>query len=530
MARRTGLSQKMKRREFLGTLAVMGGAAALGTASPAAPTAAAATAVKRGGTLNWAETQEFNSFNPWGLNAANMIMQNVLYNRMVALGKDGKPQGHLAESWNLASDAKSMTIKLRPGLKWHDGKDFNADSIAAHLDYAKDPSMAKNFGVNRLAGLLPKGMAVETPDKLTVVLKFLQPTPAIFDILDYWYIGRIDDRSDPDSVKKLVSGTGPFKLVEWVTGSHSRYQRFDGFWNKGLPNLDGLVIKRLEKAETLAPNLRARAADIVAHMPVADTDLVRKDPNYEVLMNEGNGVHMHLMLNPKKPPFDKLKVRQALAHAINREEIIRTAWFGVGSPISSPWYSPVSLAYSPGLVKAYPYDLRQARKLLDEAGIKTLEINTFANTGWPEDKVTLQLLQADWANIGIKLNFSEVQTSQYYDRRFSGDFEFLLWFNARALRDPYIFLGTQSEITGHGVPYGITSAALDKLTQEGAAEVDPEKRRKIYQEANRIIVEELCTCLWYRTRPYIYGTAKYVKDWSWDLLGHNVFDNVWLDK
>jgi len=181
-------------------------------------------------------------------------------------------------------------------------------------------------------------------------------------------------------------------------------------------------------------------------------------------------------------------------------------------------------------VKAYPYDLRQARKLLDEAGIKTLEINTFANTGWPEDKVTLQLLQADWAQIGIKLNFSEVQTSQYYDRRFSGDFEFLLWFNARALRDPYIFLGTQSEITGHGVPFGLTSPALDKLRQEGAAEVDPEKRRKMYQEANRIIVEELCTCLWYRTRPYIYGAAKYVKDWTWDLLGHNVFDSTWLDK
>lgn len=407
MAPRTDLSQQMKRREFLGTLAVMGGAAALGAASPAAPAAAAAAAVKRGGTLNWAETQEFNSFNPWGLNAANMIMQNVLYNRMIVLGKEGKPEGHLAESWNLASDAKSITIKLRPGLKWHDGKDLNADSIAAHLDYAKDPSMSKNFGVNRLAGLLPKGMTIESPDKLTVVLKFLQHTPAIFDILDYWYIGRIDDRSDPDCLKKLVSGTGPFKLLEWVTGSHSRYQRFDGYWNNALPNLDGLVIKRLEKGETLAPNLRAKAADIVAHMPVADTDLVRKDPNYDVFMNEGNGVHMHLMLNPKKPPFDKLKVRQALAHAINREQIIKTAWFGVGSPISSPWYSPVSLAYVPALVKAYPYDLRQARKLLDEAGIKTLEINTFANTGWPEDKVTLQLLQADWAQIGIKLNFSE---------------------------------------------------------------------------------------------------------------------------
>jgi hypothetical protein len=133
-------------------------------------------------------------------------------------------------------------------------------------------------------------------------------------------------------------------------------------------------------------------------------------------------------------------------------------------------------------VKAY-YDLRQAAAL-DDAGIKNLEINTFANTGWPEDKVTLQLLQADWAKIGIKLNFSEIQTSQYYDRRFSGDFEFLLWFNARALRDPYIFLGTQSEITGRGVPFGIPNPTLDKLTQDGAIEVDPEKRRKIYQETN----------------------------------------------
>jgi peptide/nickel transport system substrate-binding protein len=202
----------------------------------------------------------------------------------------------------------------------------------------------------------------------------------------------------------------------------------------------------------------------------------------------------------------------------------------VGTPIASPFFNPVSLAYDANLVKAYPYDLQRARKMLDDAGIKNLEINTFANAGWPEDKVMLQILQEDWKQINVTLNVTEVQTAQYYDRRYNGDFEMLAWFNARSLRDPYIFFGTQSEVTGRTVPFADPNPNLDKLSAQGAAEVDPEKRKTIYKECNRIVVEEMCNNIWYRTRPAVYGAAKYAKDWSWDTLGHIVFEKAWLDK
>src|SRR5690606_4010998 len=142
-------------------------------------------------------------------------------------------------------------------IKWHDGKDCTADDIVNMWLYTQDPTLVQESSVSKTASLMEGITEVKALDPYTVQFVFETPIPYITEILDYFWAIRIDDPSDPAFMNNLPVGTGPFKIVEWAPNQYTRYVRHTEYHHEGLPYLDEWVFTRLEKSETLIPNLES---------------------------------------------------------------------------------------------------------------------------------------------------------------------------------------------------------------------------------------------------------------------------------
>jgi peptide/nickel transport system substrate-binding protein len=506
------------------------------TAQPAAPaattapatTSAATTNATRGGTFTYAEAGDFNNFNPWNFSAVNFEMYDQVFSRL--LWKDGTGQANpdLAESWQLAPDNLSITLKLRDGLKWHDGKAVTAQDFLNSYAYLSDPALATDASVIKIKGLMSPINEATAPDPLTLHVAFSAPVPYITDVLDYWFLIRIDDKSDPQFVNKIPTGTGPFSMTQWTPQQFASFTRFAEYWNKDQPNLDQFVFKRLSQAETLLPNLKSGAVDGVLLTSFSDVAQLQADSNYSVDVNDNAGSIFNMMVNTTKPPLDKKEVRQALSYSLNRVDLVKTAFFGVAKPITSTFYSPASLGYRDDLLLAHPFNLDKARQLLNGAGVQSLDLSFVVTPAWPQMKLWGLVWQQDLAKINVNLKLNEVENAKFYEIGAAKDFEgndLIGWLNGRTTRDPAIFWSTQGNYRGNSQnPRGWVNDDLEKLVASGAVETDADKRKTIYQQLNELAIDQ-SHVIAVATNPRIFAYKKAVQGVTVDLNG-NVFLNT----
>ncbi len=487
----------------------------------------------KGGTLNYAEAGEFNDFNPWGFGAVNFEMYDQVFSRLLWKDGTGKANPDIGESWEMASDNHSFTVKLRQGVKWHDGKTVTANDFVTMFGYLKDPVISKYSGAQKVAGLFKPIKDVKAVDDNTVQFSFDNPVPYITDILDYFFLIRIDDPNDPKFLKHLPVGTGPFKMTQWVPNQYAKFERFADYFQSGQPYLDEFMFKRLGQAETLVPNLRSGAVQDILVSSLSDVGPLKSDSSYKVEPNENSGSVFNLLVNSHKPPFDKKEVRQAFSYSLNREGMVQSAFFGVSKPITSPFYSSSSLAYKQDLVMAHPFDLDKAKSLLAKAGVSNLEIEIHPTPAWPQMKLFCLVWQEDLAKIGVKMTVQEVESAKFYDIGGDGNLKgFYLhpWLNARTTRDPAIFFATQTNYRGNEQNiFGYRNPDLETLVAQGAAETDEDKRREIYQQANQIIVDD-CPVIQVATNPRIWAYTTKLHDVNIDLNGNLYLARAWLAK
>jgi peptide/nickel transport system substrate-binding protein len=483
------------------------------TPAPAVPTVATASA-----RLNYAELGSFDNFNPWRATAVNSAMYNQVFSRLVYEDSDGNLQGDIAESWELSQDALKLTLKLHENVKWHDGQECNADNIVADYAYTQDASIAEDLSITKQVGLLEPISDVKAIDKYTVELTFKVPTAYFTEILDYWYIIRIDDKQDLNFMKKLPIGTGPFKIVEWKPKQYSSYSKYTEYHVQDLPYLDEWRFVRLDKAETLLPNLQSKEVDGATSLPYAALHVIGSDPDFQSIKSDSRVINM--IVNTHLPPFDKKEVRQALSYSMNRQAMAQAETFGFATPTCTPWSYPESLAYREDLVMAYPFDLDKAANLLEQAGVTGLETTVHVTPAIPE-KAAMLVWQADLAKIGVTLKVEEVEIARFLeigqDPNLQG-FGLQPWRNGRVLRDPAIFMSTQGNYRGGKDNWtGWVNDELENLVQVGASEVDTEKRRAAYQRINEILVEEQPMICMY-TDPAVWVFNKDVQGATVDLI------------
>jgi len=496
------------------------------------------TGPKTGGTLTWAELGDFNSWNAWAMSGTNDIMHNMVYSRLLWKDSAGEIHPDLATEWTLAEDGLSITLKLRQDVKWHDGKDFTANDYVEMFGYTKDETLKTATGVAKINGLLKSIGEVTATDDYTLVLSFPQPIPYIYDILDYWYAIFIPDKEDPNLTKTMAIGTGPFKMTEWKVKEYVRLEKFADYYNKDVAYLDEIIIRRLDQAETLVPNLLSGAVDAVGKVPSSNVDIIKAEENYDVMINEGSGNIANVIVNTGIAPLDKKEVRQALSYALDRQLIADEVYYGISEPITSPFYNPASMAYREDLVMAHEFNLEKAQELLDQAGVGEFELTFLTGTGFPEWKIYAQIWQSDLAKIGITLKIEEFENAKFYEivqgTKDMGGYNLAGWGTGRVKRDPAIFFQTQpqyaaGEKVGMVNPYGWYNAEYEESVSNGRTELDPVKRAAYYQRANEILVDEL-PMIQVVTNPSLVGYTKDMQGLYVDLLGFYGFDQVWLDR
>jgi dipeptide transport system substrate-binding protein len=451
-------------------------------------------------------------FDPAQSNTGTDIdVQTALFNGLVDTerGTQNRVPG-LATSWDISPDGLTYTFHLRPGVKFHTTawfkptRDFNADDVVFTyqrlLDrnmpfrkaYPTESAYVGDLGWDKLI------IAVDKVGPMTVRMTLREPTaPFIDDVSSTFasihsaqYAAQLLKEGKPHQLNNLPVGTGPFMFKSFQKDSNVRMVRNPDFWMPGLLRVDNLIFIITTDRNVRVQKLRAGECDISALASQNDANALRKDPNIQIIAAQGSNVG-YLSYSVKKPPLDKVEVRQALDMAIDKKRIVDAVFQGSGSVANSPlpgsnWAHDKSLA-------AVAYNPDKARELLKKAGVKDLTIALWKlpvqRAYNPNGGLMAEMIQADWAKIGVQANIVTYEWGEYIKRMDAGDHEAgLAGWNADADPD-----GTLSILTcgsGNNSSHWC-NPAYDALVQKGRRTLDREKRKLVYATAQKMVTEQV---------------------------------------
>ena len=517
-------NRTLTRRDALKLISVGGPRllAACTSAPPAgkpAPTQGAAPkdgAPKGGGTLKMAVSRDILTFDPFNLSTG--MLWHSIYDTLTRYDAEGKPQPRLAERWEVGDDGRAMTLYLRDGVRFHTGRALAAEDVVFTIKRAQDPQVAAN--------ILPLARTVtdaQAPDARTVVLRFDQPNAGIFDLFDLLFI---QAGETIDTITSRGVGTGPFKLVEWKPTSTIKLARNEAYWQAGLPDLDEIDVQIAPDQQAMVIQLEARAVEVAQNPPPRDAKRLRDSAGFTVVDAPHGAQSYGIVLNVTRKPLDSPLVRQAVNHAIDRNRFVNTVLAEQGEAWCQPWPKH-SIAYDPAYEKACAYDVERAKELMGEAGLAGGFETTITGGSSGTEKEIITLVQSDLARIGINARAEVLEEAVYRPRRVSGDFDISTAQYLRANKDPSSLLGTTlfwSPDTGNSQ---FRHPEYKRLIQEGAATLDPARRREIYRQITRIIIEQNFVL---PLSPTVLNWAMLdtVRDFDRSLDGYEIFERTWL--
>jgi peptide/nickel transport system substrate-binding protein len=497
------------------------------TLSPTITSAAAAAkpsagAPKTGGKLRFAMATDLDQ----GVEAArlgNAYTPSVfmMFDTLTAYDAQRKPQPLLAESWDWSADNKSLKLNLRKGVTFHSGREFTSDDVKYNMLRVREPAHMQLGGMS-------SWYTFETPDKSTIILKSDEPRPLAFDFLEYLNITDKDLAEGPDA-KTTAGGTGPFKLVEWVTGDHVSFTKNRSYWQSGKPYLDDVNVAIVKDPETMSLQLESGALDAIYTPPLQNGSRWQKDARFQVLVDDPNGYFFTAAVNVEKPPFDNKKVRQAINYAIDRKRFADTVLLGLGGPGQDlPWPAGAP-ADEPSKQLKYAFDLDKARSLLVEAGASNLTFDLTFLTIPTELGQLAQILASDLGKIGVKLNLVPLETPAYLARTREHDFQITLQNALFSHMEP----GTMFNLSGlyRPAPLGTTGFGSDQYTKLIAAsqnEPDLAKRKQVFSDLNDLFLEE-CFVMPLALQPVYIVAGTNLKNIKWRINQAPMFSEMWLE-
>ena len=397
-----------------------------------------------------------------------------IFEGITRIGPDGQVQPGLAESWQISDDGKVYTFKLRTGVKFHDGADFSADDVKFSIERA----MAED-SVNPQKGLYSAIDKVEVTDPATVVVTLKHPQGAFLWNMG-WGEAAIVSPASADNNKEHPVGTGPFKFESWAKGSSIKLVRNPDYWGEAVA-LDRAEFRIVPDAAAAIPALLSGDVHAFSNMPAGDAlPQIQADPRFKVVVGSTEGETV-LSTNNKKAPFDKLEVRQAIAHALNRDEIIAGATAGLGVPIGSH-FAPHHPAYV-DLTGTYPYDPNRAKELLAEAGLPDGFSATLKLPPPPYARQGGEIVASQLRQIGINLEIIPLEWADWLGQVFKEkDYDLSLISHVEPMdidiysRPDYYFQYQNPEF----------NAVIEEL----AVTSDDAKRNELYGKAQRILAED----------------------------------------
>lgn len=459
------------------------------------------------------------------------------------------PQPGLAKSWTVSPDGKTITFKLQENVTFHDGKPFtSADVKFTVLEVLKK---SHPRGINTFRAV----ESIDTPDRNTVVFKMSEPAPYMLMALSGYESPMLPKHifengeigKHPNADKPI--GTGPFKFVDWQKGQFMRFDKNPNYWKKGLPYLDRVVARFISDGSTRAAVLETQEAHIAGFNAVLPVDVRRleKLPHVGVTTSgyQMQSPIVELDFNTRAKPFDDVKVRQAVAYAIDRKFVIDNIWFGFGRPATGPINSNFK---ANGLytadVKKYnvPNGVEMANKLLDEAGYKRgaggvrFEIVHDITPYGEEWRRFGEYVAQQLGKIGIKVTLRQEDVPTWL-RRIYTNYDYQLTNNwIQTLADPEIGVHRlyhsgsirQGTVFVNGTRW--SSPETDDLMNRAAVEMDRKKRAALYHEFQKKIVEA-SPIVFIHELDFVTVHNKKLQNFLVSPLGlYSSFDRAWLQK
>jgi peptide/nickel transport system substrate-binding protein len=444
--------------------------------------------------------------------SASHEIASFIYNGLVKYDKDYNIVGDLAESWEISPDELSITFHLRKGVRWHDGVEFTAEDVLFTYRLMIDPRTPTPYSGDFL---LVK--SAQVLGRYTFRVTYPKPfAPALMSwgmwILPKHLLEGKDVRESP--LNRHPVGTGPYLFREWKTGEMILLEANPDYF-EGRPYIQRILYRIIPDSATLFLELKAGGVDWTSLSPLqytrqtGDAGFQKQFRKYSYLAN----AYTYLGFNLKDPRFADVRVRQALAYAIDKQEIIKVVLLGLGEEATGP-YKPDTWVYNPR-VKRYPYDPERARSLLAQAGWKDTDgdgildkegrpfrFTILTNQGNEQRKMTAEIIQKRLSQIGIQVDIRIAEWASFINyfiknRRFetvilgwtTGQDPDLydIWHSSKTLPDEFNFISYRNP-------------QVDKLMVQGRHTFDRRVRKACYDRIQEILAEEC---------PYIFLYVPY---------------------
>ena len=422
-------------------------------------------------------------------------VEGVIFTGMTKINEKLEVIPDLARSWDVSKDGKIWTFNLRRDVRWHDGYPFTADDAIFTFNAILNPKVNSV----RRSDFIIDGMPIGFRKIDNFTIQAILPKP-FAPFLVHSGIGILPkhilegkDINTADFNRKPI-GTGPFKFSEWRTGDYVKVIRNNNYYD-GRPLLAEIIFKIIPDENATLLALEAGEVDS-AGIPAKDYSRVKKIKGINVYEYD-QLLYVYLGLNLGKPMFKDKRVRQALAYATNKNQLVSLILKGLGSPAYAP-SAPVSWAYSDDVPK-YSYDPEKAKQLLKEAGYNNLEFTVLVNQGNKEREKAAIILKQQFKKIGVKMNIRVLEWSALLKiiNKPSAPKDFdavIIGWSLGLDPDAYsIWHSSQYPKGFNFIKYNNPEA--DKLLESGRTTIDRDARKKIYAKLWNIIADD---------QPYVF--------------------------
>jgi ABC-type transport system substrate-binding protein len=498
------------------------------------PSAATPAAGRPGGTLTMALRKEINVMNPLvATDSIDYWVRKLMFEPLLNMDTQGHIHPGLAESWETSADGRQYTFKLRQGVRFHNGQEMTADDAKFAIDYTLNPANGA-YGFSRLA-LVDRA---EAPDRYTLTIWLKQPSPAFLTfVTEIRAFSVIPAGSIPDGVAKLTDfppGTGPFKFVEWQPKQRMVFVRNDDYWaHKAF--LDRVELRPVTEDTVRITALRANDVHMIESTPY---EWVR-----EILDGKVSGVrvaeapyggHERMKFNVTDPPFNSKALRQAVAHAVDRAEMLEAAFFGLGKatdqryPKGHSWYFEG--------VPSPAFDLERARALVRSSGYHGQPIEILVDKS-SMNEAQILALQSQLKRVGIEVTLLSLEPVGKKARISTGDYAMQtgggsLFADPGSAYGAELLCGDRTKRTAN--ESGYCDPEVDALLRRAEAELDPGRRREFFRQVVTKALDDVPE-LYVGWVPRFYAFRDFVKgfesggDGSFLWYGGGL-NYTWLDR
>ena len=428
------------------------------------------------------------------------VLENV-FDTLVEPDANLEMRPALAESWDVSPDQLAWTFHLRRGVTFHDGSPFTADDVVYSYRRIIDQELSNADKLSAVTG-------ITALDQSTVRITLKQPTPNLLTNLGGFKGVAIVQRRNVESgqIATHPVGTGPFAFASQKSGDSIVLRANPTYW-AGAPKVSGVTFRFISEPSTALSALQAGEIDWTDSIPAQRVAALRDDDSITLAATPSND-YWYLALNEARAPWNDVRVRQAVAYAIDRDAIVQATSYGtavanqLAIPKGNPWYTPYD---------AYRHDPEKAKGLLHEAGAAPKSLDMLVTTEYPETVTAAQIIADNLAPLGITVNIRTVDFATWLDEQNNGHFDMLMmgWLGNI---DPDDFYYAQHHTDGSSNAQKFSNREVDRLLDAGRVETNRNARADDYAKAATIIADQV-------SYIYLYNPSV-IQAWTTRLSGY----------